>query len=150
MLLDLQTRPMLPPDRQVLSELDWSEAALLWNGNELGTLHDLLNERWSRLIRNSVLGTRDPEAEFLQGLAFAALALFFTQNRNQEGALLLLDDALMVLGKYRPQFLGVQVDPIIGTLQELRPLIASLPADGENPMFPFVYAKFEHSGTLPS
>lgn len=148
MLLDLQARPILPPDRQVLSEIDWSEVATLWNTNELGVLHDLLNERWSRLIRNSVLGTRDPEAEFLQGLAFATLALFFTQNRNQEGALLMVDDALIVLGKYRPRFLGVQIDPIIGTLQTLRPLIAALPADGDNPMFPFVYAKFEHDGAL--
>jgi hypothetical protein len=145
MLLDLQSRPILPPDRQVLSELDWSEIATLWDDNELGVLHDLLNERWSRLIRNSVLGSADPEAQFLQALAFATLALFFTQNRNQEGALILLDDALVGLGKYRPRFLGVHIDPIIGTLQELRPLIVSLPADGENPMFPFVYAKFEHS-----
>ena len=150
MLLDLQARPILPPDRQVLSEIDWSEVATLWNSNEHGVLHDLLNERWSRLIRNSVLGTRDPEAEFLQGLAFATLALFFTQNRNQEGALLMVDDALIALGKYRPRFMGVQIDPIIGTLQTLRPLIASLPADGENPMFPFVYAKFEHDGALPT
>ena len=150
MLLDLQSRPILPPDRQVLSEIDWSEVAALWNANELGVLHDLLNERWSRLIRNSVLGTRDPEAEFLQGLAFATLALFFTQNRNQEGALLMLDDALVALGRYRPRFLGVRIDPIIDTLQALRPLIASLPADGDNPMFPFVYAKFEHDGALPS
>lgn len=148
MLLDLQARPILPPDRQVLSEIDWSEVATLWNTNELGVLHDMLNERWSRLIRNSVLGTRDPEAEFLQGLAFATLALFFTQNRNQEGALLMVDDALIALGKYRPRFLGVQIDPIIGTLQTLRPLIAALPADGDNPMFPFVYAKFEHDGAL--
>ena len=148
MLLDLQSRPILPPDRQVLSELDWSEIATLWDDNELGVLHDLLNERWSRLIRNSVLGSADPEAQFLQALAFATLALFFTQNRNQEGALILLDDALVGLGKYRPRFLGVHIDPIIGTLQELRPLIVSLPADGENPMFPFVYAKFEHSGAV--
>lgn len=150
MLLDLQARPILAPDRQVLSEIDWSEVATLWNTNELGVLHDLLNERWSRLIRNSVLGTRDPEAEFLQGLAFATLALFFTQNRNQEGALLMVDDALIALGKYRPRFMGVRIDPIIDTLQTLRPLIASLPADGENPMFPFVYAKFEHDGALPT
>jgi hypothetical protein len=148
MLLDLQARPMLAPDRQALSEIDWSEVASLWNTNALGVLHDLLNERWSRLIRNSVLGTRDPEAEFLQGLAFATLALFFTQNRNQEGALLMVNDALIALGKYRPRFLGVRIDPIIDTLQTLRPLIASLPADGENPMFPFVYAKFEHDGAL--
>lgn len=148
MILDLQARPLLPPDRQVLSELDWSEVATLWDNNELGVLHDLLNARWSRLIRNSVLGTADPEAEFLQALAFATLALFFTQNHNQEGALMLLDDALLALAKYRPRFLGVHVDPIIGTLQDMRPLIVSLPADGENPMFPFVYARFEHAGAV--
>lgn len=146
MILDLPAQALPRPDRQVLSELDWSEIAALWNNNELGALHDLLNARWARLIRNSVLGSADPEAAFLQALAFATLALFFTQNRNQAGALLLLDDALIALGRYRPRFLGVQVDPIIGTLQALRPLIAALPADGENPMFPFVYAKFEHSG----
>ncbi|HJV24441.1 MAG TPA: DUF309 domain-containing protein [Aromatoleum sp.] len=142
MLIDLPSRPLLPPDRQVLSELDWSEVAALWNANELGRLHDLLNERWSRLIRNSVLGTADPEAEFLQGLAFATLALFFTQNRNQEGALILLDDALVLLGKYRPRFLGVHIEPILASLEEMRPLIAALPPDGENPAFPFVYTKF--------
>lgn len=146
MILDLPAQALPRPDRQVLSELDWSEIAALWNDNELGALHDLLNARWARLIRNSVLGSADPEAAFLQALAFATLALFFTQNRNQAGALLLLDDALIALGRYRPRFLGVQVDPIIGTLQALRPLIAALPADGENPMLPFVYAKFEHSG----
>lgn len=149
MLLDLHAQPIQPPDRQVLSELDWSEVAALWNNNELGVLHDLLNERWSRLIRNSVLGTADPEAELLQGLAFATLALFFTQNQNQEGALLLLDDAVIVLGKYRPRFLGVHVDPIIETLCTMRPLIAALPADGQNPMFPFIYAKFEYSQAAP-
>lgn len=148
MILDLHARPILPPDRQVLAELDWREVAALWDSNQLSALHDLLNERWSRLIRNSVLGTADPEAEFLQGLAFATLALYFTQNRNQEGALMLLDDALLTLGKYRPRFLGVHVEPIIGTLETLRPLIAALPADGENPMFPFVYAKFEHVGAV--
>lgn len=149
MLFDLHARPVLPPDRRVLSELDWSEVAALWNSNDLGTLHDLLNERWSRLIRNSLLGSADPEAEFLQGLAFATLALYFTQNHNQEGALLLIDDALIALCRYRPRFLGVQVDPIIATLEELRPLVASLPADGECPLFPFVYAKLEYSRSTP-
>lgn len=146
MLLDLHAAPILPPERQVLSELDWSEAAALWNGNELGELHDWLNERWSRLVRNSLMGARDPEAEFLQALAFATLALFFTQNHNQEGALLMLDDALMALAKYRPRFLGVEIDPIFATLHELRPLLAGLPADAPCPMFPFVYPKFEYRG----
>jgi hypothetical protein len=145
MLLDLHSRPILPPDRQVLSELDWSELAALWNDNELGTVHDWLNERWSRLIRNSPLGQADPEAELLQALAFATLALFFTQNQNQEGALLMLDDAVLALGKYRPAYLGIRIEPIYTSLQELRPMLVGLAPDADCPMYPFVYPKFEYS-----
>ena len=147
MLLDLQSRPILAPDRQVLSELDWSEVASMWNNNDLGQLHDWLNERWSRLIRNSVLGQTDPEAELLQALAFATMALFFTQNQNQEGALLMLDDAVMVLGKYRPSYLGIQIEPIYANLQELRPLLVGLAPDAECPVWPFVYPKFEYTNS---
>lgn len=144
-ILDLAPRNLPPPDRQVLSSLDWSEVAALWNSNDLGTLHDWLNERWSRLIRNSLLGTKDPEAEFLQGLAYATLALYFTQNRNQEGALLMIDDAQMALAKYRPRFLGVHVDPILSALQELRPLLVGLAPDADCPLYPFAYPKFEYT-----
>lgn len=149
MLLDLHAHPIMPPDRQVLSELDWSEVAVLWNSNDLAVLHDWLNERWSRLIRNSVLGSTDPEAELLQALAFATLALFFTQNHNQEGALLMLDDAVMALGKYRPSYLGVKIEPIYAGLQELRPLLVGLAADAPCPVLPFVYPKFEYSRSAP-
>lgn len=149
MILDLQARPILPPDRQVLSDLDWSEVATLWNENDLGTLHDWLNERWARLIRNSPMGQQDPEAELLQALAFATLALFFTQNHNQDGALLVLDDALMALGKYRPSYLGVKIDPIYGGLQELRPLLVGLAPNAECPVYPFVYPKFEYQRATP-
>lgn len=149
MLLDLNSRPFLPPDRQVLSELDWGEVAARWNSNELGELHDWLNERWSRLIRNSVLGTSDPEAELIQALAFATLALFFTQNHNQEGALLVLDDALMALGKYRPSYLGIRIEPICSALEELRPLLVGLAPEAECPIYPFVLPKFEYTRTAP-
>ena len=142
-ILDLAPRNLPPPDRQVLSSLDWTEAAAMWNDNQLGQLHDWLNERWARLIRNSLLGTKDPEAEFLQGLAYATLALFFTQNRNQEGALLMIDDAMMALAKYRPTFLGVHVAPIVGALAELRPLLVGLAPEDDCPLYPFVYPKFE-------
>lgn len=117
----------------------------MWNSNDLGALHDWLNERWSRLIRNSLLGTKDPEAEFLQGLAYATLALYFTQNQNQEGAILMIDDAHMALAKYQPRFLGVHVAPILGALQELRPLLVGLAPDDDCPLYPFVYPKFEYT-----
>lgn len=149
MLVDLHTRPILPPDRQVLSELDWSEVASLWNSNDFGTLHDWLNERWARLIRNSLLGQADPEAELLQALAYATMALFFTQNQNQEGALLMLDDALLALGKYRPAYMGIKIEPIYATLQELRPMLVGLAPDADCPMYPFVYPKFEYFRSTP-
>ncbi len=149
MLLDLHSQPILPPDRQVLSELDWSEVASLWNSNELGVLHDWLNERWARLVRNSVLGQKDPEAEFLQALAFAALALFFTQNHNQDGALLMIDDALIALSRYRPRYLGVGIDPVVAALQDLRPLLVGLAPDDPCPLYPFVFPKFEYRRSAP-
>ena len=146
MILDLATpRELPPPDRQVLSQLDWKDVQVMWDSNDLGILHDWLNERWSRLIRNSLLGTRDPEAEFLQGLAFATLALFFTQNQNQDGALLMLDDAHLALAKYRPRFLGVHVEPILGALQELRPLLVGLAPHADCPVYPFIYPKFQYA-----
>lgn len=144
-ILDLAPRALQAPDRQVLSQLDWKDVAVMWNSNDLGALHDWLNERWSRLIRNSLLGTKDPEAEFLQGLAYATLALYFTQNQNQEGAILMIDDAQMALAKYQPRFLGVHVAPILGSLQELRPLLVGLAPDADCPLYPFVYPKFEYT-----
>lgn len=149
MILDLQSQPLLPPDRSVLSELDWGELAQMWNNNQLGQLHDWLNERWSRLIHNSPLGTKDPEAELLQALAFATLALFFTQSQNQDGARLLIDDALLALGKYRPSYMGIKIEPIYGTLQDLRPMLVGLATDAECPMYPFAYAKFEYTRAAP-
>jgi hypothetical protein len=142
-IVELASRSVLPPDRGVLADLDWEPFAALWNANDLAAAHDWLNERWSRLIRNSLLGTADPEAEFLQALAFATMALFFTQNRNQEGARIVLDDALVSLAKYRPAFLGVRVDPIVAALSELRPLLAGLAAEDDCPLFPFAYPKLE-------
>jgi hypothetical protein len=144
MLLDLSSRPLLAPEAPSSEHFKWEEFAALWDSNDLAAAHDWLNERWSRLVRNRPGGQQDPEAQFLQALAFAVLALFFTQTGNQEGARLMIDDALVCLGKYRPGFLGVRVDPILATLNELRPLLAGLAPDADCPVWPFVYNKFEY------
>ncbi|MGB5079123.1 MAG: hypothetical protein WBO23_00075 [Burkholderiales bacterium] len=145
MLLDLHSRPLvaalgMPPE----GGYDWEEFAALWDANELRCAHDWLNSRWSRLVETRLAGQADPEARFLQGLAYAALALHFAQCCNQDGALLMIDDATLALMHFRPQFLGVRVDPVIETLQGLRPTIAGLAPDAEYPFFPFVYRRFEH------
>lgn len=144
MLLDIQARPPAPADTPSWSHFAWDELAHLWNDNDLAAAHDWLNARWSALVRNRLGGQADPEARFLQALAYAVLALHFTQVGNQEGARVVLDDALVALNVYRPGFLGVRIDPIVATLEELKPMLAGLPADAACPMFPFVYRKFEH------
>jgi len=148
-LVELRSLPFLPPDRQVIGELDWAEAAALWDANELGALHDWLNQRWSRLIRNSVLGFSDPEAEFLQALAFATLALYFTQNHNQDGALMMVDDAVVSLARYLPRFMGVEVEPIVNTLNELRPKLVGLAPDADCPEWPLLMPKFRVQRKAP-
>lgn len=144
MPVDLARREFTPADAPSWQHFAWDELAHLWNGNELDAAHDWLNERWSRLVRNRPGGQADPEAQFLQALAYAVLALYFTQIGNQDGSRVMLDDALMTLGRYRPRFLGVHVDPIYATLDELKPMLAGLAADDPCPMFPFVYRKFEY------
>ncbi len=144
-LLDLARSGLVVPGNAPLTDsLDWEEFAALWDSNDLAAAHDWLNLRWSRRVETRVAASDDPEARFLQGLAFATLALYFTQTARQDSALLMLDDALMALAPYRPAFLGVRVDPIVATLGELRPLIASLAPGADNPMFPFVYCRFKY------
>lgn len=144
MLLDLARREFARADAPAWRHFDWRGLAHLWDSNDLATAHDWLNERWSALVRNRPGGQADPEARFLQALAYAVLALHFTQAGNQAGARVVLDDALMTLALYRPSFLGVRIDPIVTTLEELKPMLACLADDDPCPMFPFVYRKFEH------
>ena len=144
-ILDLARGGLLIPGGAALTDaLDWEEFAALWDSNDLAAAHDWLNQRWSRRVETRVAGAADPEAKFLQGLAFATLALYFTQTARQDSALLMIDDALLALAPYRPAFLGVRVDPIVASLEDIRPLVASLAPDAENPSFPFVYRRFEH------
>jgi hypothetical protein len=146
-IVDLGGHGLLVPSGPPLGDaLQWDEFAALWNSNDLAAAHDWLNLRWSRRVETRLAGAADPEARFLQGLAFATLALYFTQAAKQDGALVMIDDALVALGPYRPAFLGVRVEPVVATLEELRPLVASLAPDDENPMFPFAYRRFEHRG----
>ena len=145
MRLDRMQRQFAPADAPSWDRhFAWNELARYWNGNDLSAAHDWLNERWSELVRNRPGGQADPEARFLQALAFAVLALHFTQAGNQAGARVLLGDALLALAQYRPRFLGVHIEPIYATLLELKPALAGLADDDPCPVFPFAYRKFEY------
>lgn len=144
MLLDLAGRTFAPADAPSWSHFAWDELAHLWDSNDLAAAHDWLNQRWASLVKNRPGGQADPEARFLQALAYAVLALYFTQIGNQAGARLMADDALVALAQYRPSFLGVRIDPIYATLDALKPLLAGLADDDPCPIFPFAYRKFDH------
>ena len=126
----------------MLPHYDWEELAELWDGNDFRAVHDWLNWRWAELVKTRVLREYDPDASFLQGLAFAALALHFTQDGNQEGALMMIDDAMVFLAPYVPSHQGVAVEPVLQSLAELRPMLVGPAADAPCPMQPFVYRKF--------
>jgi hypothetical protein len=120
---------------------DWSELEHHWNENDFGAVHDWLNERWAMIVKNSPAGDKDPDARFMQGMAFAALALYFTQDNNQESSCLMIDDALMILPLYTPSHMGVMIEPVLETLHALRPIISLLGPDDACPFQPFVYNK---------
>lgn len=122
----------------------WDELALLWNSGDFGGVHDWLGLRWSRLIQTSAHGTDDKDARFLQGLAFAALAFHFTQNRNQDGARLLADDALALLPRYGAAHMGIETGPILTGLRALRPMLDNLDTEADCPMQPLESGKFIH------
>lgn len=120
---------------------DWNELVHHWDDNDFQAVHDWLNARWAVLVKDRVGGDKDPDARFMQGLAYAALALHFTQYGNQESARIFIDDALMILPQYSPSHLGIMVEPVLETLQTLRPAIALLGPEDECPFQPFVYNK---------
>ncbi len=120
----------------------WDELAELWNAGDFAKVHDWLGLRWSHLIQTRPYGQNDPDARFLQGLAFAALSFHFTQNQNQDGAALLADDAVNVLTSFETAHRGVEIAPILETIKVLRPLLNGLSPEDDCPMQPFVFNRF--------
>ena len=123
--------------------LQWQEFSLLWDSNNFRAAHDWLLSRWNQITKTCLMGQADRDAQFLQGLAFAALALYFTQHANQEGALLMLDDAMVMLTKYVPSYQGVAVEPILESLARLRPLLIGLDPAAACPLPPPIYSSFQ-------
>lgn len=119
----------------------WQELAPLWEDNEFGRAHSWLGARWNHLIQTRPLGLDDPDARFMQGLAFAAMAIYFTRNCNQQGARLVLDDALERLPAYEPVYRGVHVTPITEMLSRLKPMVADLPLEADCPVEPSFFGR---------
>lgn len=103
-----------------MSLLLWDELAALWQAGDFRGVHDWLNERWAHTVQQSPRGDAEPLAQFLQGLAYAALAFHFAAEQNAESAGLFVEDGLDLLPRYAPAFAGIEVSPVVDALAELR------------------------------
>ncbi len=108
-----------------MSLLLWDELAALWQAGDFRAVHDWINERWARTMQESPQGADDPFVQFLQGLAFAALAFHFIGERNFESAGIFTEDGLIVLSRYAPVYAGVEITPLIDALAELRDVMSA-------------------------
>lgn len=116
-----------------MSLLLWDEFAALWQAGDFRGVHDWLNERWAHTVEQSPRGDAEPFAQFLQGLAYAALAFHFAGEKNAESASLFVEDGLDVLPRYAPSFAGIEITPIVDALAELR---GQLPAPATGSLAP--------------
>lgn len=115
----------------------WPELAALWDAGDFGAAHDWLGERWNVLIQSRPDGHDDRDARFLQGLAYAVLAFHFTQNANQEGARLMVEDCLQTLSTFGAEWKGMNTAPVIASIKTLQPLLVGLDNEAPCPLQPF-------------
>lgn len=113
-----------------MSLLVWDEVLSAWQEGDFRYVHDWLNERWARAVREAVAGETDPFARFLQGLAFAALAFHFAGEHNRESAALFVEDGLSTLSRFPRTFAGIEITPILDALAELQRVL-EIPGSGE-------------------
>lgn len=113
-----------------MSLLVWDEVLSAWQEGDFRHVHDWLNERWARTVREGVAGEADPFARFLQGLAFAALAFHFAGEHNRESAALFVEDGLSTLSRFPRAYAGIEITPILDALSELQRVL-EIPGSGE-------------------
>lgn len=100
--------------------LVWDELQEMWSRGDFQGAHDWLNAHWSAEVKDLPDGDRQPQARFLQGLAFVALAFHFALAQNRESTGLFVHDGLRVLPAFEPAYGGIQVTPLVDALAELK------------------------------
>jgi predicted metal-dependent hydrolase len=68
--------------------------------------HEIWEELW--------ITEAGPSRQFYKGLIQAAVAMYHLSNGNAHGACKLLAGARRYLGKYRPRYLGLNIDRFLG------------------------------------
>lgn len=80
----------------------------LFNRGEFFDCHDAWEELW--------LEVGPPRANFLKGLIQAAVALYHLDAKNLKGALKLYEGQKRLLLPYRPQMMGLDIDPFLASM----------------------------------
>ena len=78
----------------------------LFNQGEFFDCHDCLEELW--------IAESSSSRAFYQGLIQAAVVLYHLENGNTRGAQRLLESCRRHLAPYRPVYLGLDVDGLLG------------------------------------
>ena len=87
------------------------EGIALFNQRQFYSSHDTLEQLW--------LQTEGRPREFYQGLIQAAVACYHWSKGNLPGALSLYQSSRGHLARYRPEFLGVDVEEFLARYTEL-------------------------------
>ena len=87
------------------------EGIALFNHHQFFTAHEVLEELW--------LKTEGRSRDFYKGLIQAAVACYHWSRGNPGGAMSLYRSSSRYLRKYRPEFLGVDVEGFLHRYTEL-------------------------------
>src|SRR5580700_943856 len=85
------------------------EGVRLFNEQEFFECHEVLEELWSETLGD--------EKKFYQGLIQAAVALFHFGNENLGGARKLYESTRTNLERYRPWYLGLDLDKFLADMK---------------------------------
>lgn len=88
-----------------------------FNSQDYYACHDTLESLW--------MSATEPEKKFYQGVLQVAVGCYHLGNANLKGASILLGEGINKLQRYRPDYLGIDVDKLIAESAEL---LASLQA----------------------
>ena len=85
--------------------------------------HDVMEEIWFE--------TAGPRRRFFQGLLQCAVARYHWSNENLHGAQILYHEGTEKLERFRPEYLGVDLETYIAELNEALPQIVTNPRPEE-------------------
>ena len=85
--------------------------------------HDVLEDLWQ--------GYREPDRVFLQALIHSAVGLYHLENDNLKGARSQLSKACSKIEPYRPEYWGICVDILYGSLKDRLKILEAPERGGE-------------------